>query len=65
MRREGRMEGRRVKRMCRELWREWKEGKGGVYTVEREREGWMEGRVGHRGFYGGVRGGNGGRGRWR
>ena len=31
------MEGRRVKRMCRELWREWKEGKGGVYTVERER----------------------------
>ena len=32
------MEGRRVKRMCRELWREWKEGKGGVYTVERERE---------------------------
>ena len=28
------MEGRRVKRMCRELWRE---GKGGVYTVERER----------------------------
>ena len=30
VRREWRKDGRRVKRMCKEVWREWKEGKGEV-----------------------------------
>ncbi len=41
---KGRREGRRVKMMCREVWREWKKGKGGVYTVEIEVDGGESGR---------------------
>ncbi len=30
--------------MCREVWREWKKGKGGVYTAELEVDGGESGR---------------------